>query len=66
MKVKLEFGPGEKETREIDELKDSYKNEDILSDEPIWKMNGVNSLLYKVLKTDGISPGVFNITVDIH
>ena len=66
MKIKLELGPGQQETREIPDLIAKYKNEDLLSDEPIWKMNGVNSLLYKVLKTDVMSPGVFNITVDIH
>lgn len=66
MKAKMEFGPGEQETRLIDELKDQYKNEDLLIDEKIWKMNGVNSLLYKVVAQTTMSPGVFNITVDIH
>jgi len=66
MKVKMEFGPGEKETREIPELIAKYKNEDLLVDESIWKMNGVNSLLYKVIRQDNSSPGVFHITVDIH
>jgi len=66
MKIKMELGPGEKETREIPEMIAKHKNEDLLVDEPIWKMNGINSLLYKVISQDNISPGVFSITVDLH
>jgi len=66
MKVKLELAPGEKDTKEIPELIAKYKNEDLLVDETIWRMNGINSLLYKVVSQKNISPGVFSITVDIH
>jgi hypothetical protein len=66
MKAKLEFGPGERETIDIPEMRAKFKNEDLLVDESIWKMNGINSLLYNVTDQKKISPGVYSITVDIH
>ena len=58
--------PKEKETKNIEEMIAKHKNEDILSDEMIWKMNGLNSLHYKVINQTKISPGVFNIVVNIY
>jgi hypothetical protein len=57
--------PKEKETKNIEEMIAKHKNEDILSDEMIWKMNGLNSLHYKVTTKTKISPGVYNIVVNI-
>ena len=65
-KAEIPLGPGQKETKDIPEMIAKHKNEDLLSDELIWKMNGLNSLHYKVVNQVTKSPGVFQITVDIH
>jgi len=65
MKSEIALGPGEKETKDIPEMIAKYKNEDLLSDEMIWKMNGLNSLHYTVTNKTKISPGVYNIVVNI-
>jgi hypothetical protein len=64
-KLEVEQKLGEKDTKNIAELVGKYKNEDLLLDEMIWKINGLNSLHYKVLDQKMITNGVFQITVDI-
>jgi hypothetical protein len=49
-----------------EELIAKYKNEDVLLDEMIWKMNGLNPLHYKVMEKQQMTIGVYNIVVDIH
>jgi len=64
--TEIPLGTGQKETKEIPELIAKNKNEDLLLDEMIWKMNGLNTLHYKVLEKKMMSVGVYNIVVDIH
>ena len=62
----LALAPGQAETRDIPELVAKYKNEDLLLDESIWKINGLNSLHYTVLEETMKTVGVYQIVVSIH
>jgi hypothetical protein len=64
--VEIPLGNEQKQTKDIKELIAKTKNEDLLLDEMIWKMNGLNTLHYKVIKKEQMAIGVFNILVDIH
>jgi hypothetical protein len=66
MDAEIPLGTGQKETKDIEELKAKYKNEDLLLDEMIWKMNGLNTIHYKILEKQQMAIGVYNIVVDIH
>jgi hypothetical protein len=66
MNVEIPLGNGQKDTKHIPELIAKHKNEDLLLDEMIWKMNGLNSLHYKVIEKKQMAIGVYNIVVDIH
>ena len=61
----LALAPGQAETRDIPELVAKYKNEDLLLDESIWKINGLNSLHYTVLEETMKTVGVYQIVVSI-
>jgi hypothetical protein len=64
----LDLGKEKQTKKELvsEEFIATYKNEDVLLDEMIWKMNGLNTLHYKVLEKQQITIGVYNIVVDIH
>ena len=66
MDAEIPLGSGQQETQKIDELVAKHKNEDLLLDEMIWKMNGLNTVHYKVLEKRMMTNGVYNIVVDIH
>jgi hypothetical protein len=66
MNVEIPLGNGQKDTKNIPELIAKHKNEDLLLDEMIWKMNGLNTLHYKVIEKKQMAIGVYNIVVDIH
>ena len=61
----LALAPGQAETRDIPELVAKYKNEDLLLDESIWKINGLNSLHYTVLEETMKTVGVYQIVVSL-
>jgi len=61
----LALAPGQAETKDIPELVAKYKNEDLLLDESIWKINGLNSLHYTVLEETMKTVGVYQIVVSI-
>jgi hypothetical protein len=61
----LKLAPGQAETRDIPELVANTKNEDLLLDESIWKINGLNSLHYTVLEETMKTVGVYQIVVSI-
>ena len=61
----IPLAPGQKETRDIPELVAKFKNEDLLLDESIWKINGLNSLHYSVLEETMRSVGVYQIVVSL-
>ena len=63
--AEIPLGPGQKETKDIPEMIAKFKNEDLLLDEMIWKMNGLNSLHYKVIEKKEMSVGVYQIVVDL-
>jgi hypothetical protein len=64
--VEIPLGNEQKQTKDIEELIAKQKNEDLLLDEIIWKMNGLNTLHYKVINQKQMAVGVYNIVVDIH
>jgi len=64
--AEIPLGTGQPETQKIKELVASHKNEDLLLDEMIWKMNGLNTIHYKVTEKKKMAIGVYNIVVDIH
>ena len=64
--AEIPLGTGQKETKEIPELIAKNKNEDLLLDEMIWKMNGLNTIHYKVIEKEKKAVGIYNIVVDIH
>ena len=61
----LKLDPGQAETKDIPELVANTKNEDLLLDESIWKINGLNSLHYTVLEETMKTVGVYQIVVSI-
>jgi predicted NAD-dependent protein-ADP-ribosyltransferase YbiA (DUF1768 family) len=61
----LALAPGQAETKDIPELVAKYKNEDLLLDESIWKINGLNSLHYTVLEETMKTVGVYQIVVSL-
>ena len=61
----LALAPGQAETKDIPELVAKFKNEDLLLDESIWKINGLNSLHYTVLEETMKTVGVYQIVVSL-
>ena len=61
----LALAPGQAETKDIPELVAKFKNEDLLLDESIWKINGLNSLHYTVLEETMRTVGVYQIVVSL-
>ena len=61
----LSLAPGQAETKDIPELVAKFKNEDLLLDESIWKINGLNSIHYTVLEEKMKTVGVYQIVVSI-
>lgn len=65
MEAEIPLGKGQKETKDIPELVARHKNEDLLLDEMIWKMNGLNSLHYTVMEETMKTVGVYEIVVSL-
>ena len=61
----IPLAPGQKETRDIPELVAKFKMEDLLLDENIHRINGLNSLHYTVLEETMRTVGVYQIVVSI-
>ena len=55
----------EKESKKIEDMINPHRDEDILVDAMIWKMNGLNSLQYKITDQRRGSGNVFHITTDL-
>ena len=55
----------EKETQKIPSMIDAFKKEDLLLDEQIWRMNGLNTLQYKLVNHQRLSNTVYKITVEL-
>ena len=65
LEAMLKLDPGQAETKDIPELVANTKNEDLLLDESIWKINGLNSLHYTVLEETMKTVGVYQIVVSL-
>jgi hypothetical protein len=65
MNAEIPLGKGQQETKDIPELVAKYKNEDLLLDEMIWKMNGLNSLHYSILEETMKTVGVYQLVVSL-
>ena len=57
--------PAAKDTKNIPAMVDANKNEALLLDEQIWRMNGLNSLQYNIIKHKRLSSSAYQITVDL-
>jgi hypothetical protein len=57
--------PVAKDTKNVKSMIDQHKNEDLILDEHIWRMNGINSVQYKLKAHGRIASLVYRITVEL-